>query len=79
MVSFCVSMALALLAGFFFAEALRRYVSFLERLETPAACLVPFFFFLINFFWARKPAYVFLASVVVLTIVLKVADILRNR
>ena len=79
MVSFCISMALALLAGFFFAEALRRYVTFLERLETPVACLIPFFFFLINFFWTRKPACVFLAAVVVLTIILKVIDFLRYR
>ena len=79
MVSFCISMALAMTAGFFFAEALRRYISFLERLETPIACLVPFFFFLINLFWARKPAYWFLAVIVVLTITLKVTDILRNR
>ncbi|MBO7726706.1 MAG: hypothetical protein J6S40_09610 [Thermoguttaceae bacterium] len=68
-----------LFVGFFFAETLRRFSLGLEGLEIIIASAVAVIFFIAYFTHFEKFAVIFLAAVFVLTLVLKIIDMIRNR
>ena len=79
MLTLFIPIIAVLFVGFFFAETLRRFSLGLEGFEVVIAAAIAVIFLIAYFTHYERPAVIFLAAVFVLTLVLKVIDMIRSR